>query len=183
MPSAERFLDTIHKAVKAAKEGLGEARRRQKEYADKKRSVASFEVGDKVLLNTQNITFKAAGPRKFLPRWVDPFEVVATVGTVAYCLALTANFKIHDVFHVNLLKPYRHNAAHNPPPPTTLVAGEEMYDIESVLDYKPKPTDKRRKSTMRFRFKREGYGHEHNTWEPYNNVKSQSETLQSLGAS
>ena len=61
VPAAGRFLDTIHKA---AKECLAEARRRQKEYADKKRSVASFEVGDKVLLNTKNITFKAVGSNK-----------------------------------------------------------------------------------------------------------------------
>ena len=53
-----------------------------------------------------------------------------------------------------------------------------MYDIESVLDYKPKSTDKRRKSTMRSLIKWEGYGHEHNTWEPYNNVKGSSVFLE-----
>ena len=49
-----------------------------------------------------------------------------------------------------------------------------MYDMEPVLDCKPKSNDKRRKSTMRFLIKWKGYGHEHNTWEPYNNVKGSS---------
>ena len=95
-------------------------------------------------MNTKNITFRALGSRKFLPRWVGAFEVAAKVDTVAYRLALNPNFKIHDVFHVKLLRPYHENSAHSPPPPT-LVGREEFYDVESILDFQPKPLDKRPK--------------------------------------
>ena len=46
------------------------------------------------------------------PRFRGPFEILARIGPVAYQLALLANLRIHNVFHVSLLKKYIHDPTH-----------------------------------------------------------------------
>ena len=38
--------------------------------------------------------------------------MLAKIGPVAYQLALSPNIKVHDIFHVSLLKKYIHDATH-----------------------------------------------------------------------
>ena len=49
---------------------------------------------------------------KLAPRYCGPFEVLANIGSIAYQLALPPNIRVHDVFHVSLLKKYIHDATH-----------------------------------------------------------------------
>ena len=49
---------------------------------------------------------------KLAPRYCGPFEVLTKIGPVAYQLALPPNIKVHDVFHVSLLKKYIHDVTH-----------------------------------------------------------------------
>lgn len=44
---------------------------------------------------------------KLLPKYFDPFQIIAMVGSVAYKLGLLVGSQIHDVFHVSLLKEYK----------------------------------------------------------------------------
>ena len=123
----------------AAKKHLEAAQQRQKRYADMHRRELSFSVGDKVLLSTANIHLRHANDtstsNKLLPRWVGPFAVLKTVGSVAYKLDLPASWKIHPVFHVSLLKPYRSDGQVQPPQPL-VVDGELNFMIEKILDHR-----------------------------------------------
>ena len=46
------------------------------------------------------------------PRYCGPYEVLAKIGLVAYQFTLPPNIKVHDVYHVSLLKKYIHDATH-----------------------------------------------------------------------
>lgn len=69
--------------------------------ADKKRLDMKYSVGDQVLLNTRNRTFKTEGTRKFLPKFIGPFTITRLIGRLAVKITLPNNTcRIHPVFHV-----------------------------------------------------------------------------------
>ena len=49
---------------------------------------------------------------KLEPRYYGPFESLVKLGQVAYRLALPPTIKVHNVFHVSILKKYVHDATH-----------------------------------------------------------------------
>ncbi len=50
---------------------------------------------------------------KLSPRFIGPYEVIDCVGPVAYRLALPPELdKIHNVFHVSMLKRHKSNLSH-----------------------------------------------------------------------
>jgi hypothetical protein len=59
------------------------------------------------------------------------------MSAVNYRLELPTQWSIHDVFHTDLLTPYRetltHGANYQRPPPD-LMEGVEEYEVEKVLD-------------------------------------------------
>jgi hypothetical protein len=71
-------------------------------------------VGDHVYLKfkAQKISLKLGNCVKLAPSFCGPFEILARVGPVAYQLALPANLRIHNVFHVSLLEKYIHDPTH-----------------------------------------------------------------------
>jgi hypothetical protein len=82
--------------------------------------------------------------------------------------------KIHDVFHVSLLKPYRSDGRVQPPDPIVCAEDDEEYFlIDRVLDHCIRKRGRR--SYREYLVKWQGYGSEHNSWEPESSL---SETNQ-----
>ncbi|XP_068638482.1 uncharacterized protein [Aristolochia californica] len=52
---------------------------------------------------------------KLSPKYFGPFAISRRVGQVAYQLKLSDTVKLHDVFHVSLLKPHKGPAPSSPP--------------------------------------------------------------------
>ena len=46
------------------------------------------------------------------PRYCGPFEILSKVVPVAYQLPLPPNLKVHNVFHIFVLRRYVHDATH-----------------------------------------------------------------------
>ena len=68
--------------------------------------------------------FRFGKQGKLSPRYIEPFEVLKRVGTVAYRLALMQSLSsVHAVFHVSMLRKY--------PDPTHVVDwGELVVDAD-----------------------------------------------------
>ena len=60
-----------------------------------------------MLLSTEHLNIKNAPICKLKKRFVGPFFIVHQVGPVAYELELPETWKIHNVFHVSLLRPFQ----------------------------------------------------------------------------
>ncbi|KAI3681174.1 hypothetical protein L6452_35959 [Arctium lappa] len=93
--------------VKRIRERLKVAQDRQKSYADKKRQLMEFQVGDRVMLKVSPwkviIRFRKRG--KLSPRFLGPFKVLKRVGLQAYQLELPPELsRIHNTFHIRYLR-------------------------------------------------------------------------------
>jgi hypothetical protein len=143
-PAAQSFWDThterrdhCIKCIKAAQD-------RQKRYYDKSRRDVSFILGQEVLLSTRNVKFKATGKPKFLPRYIGPYTIIEVIGprntkgevtTVTACkLDLPKAMKIHPVFHVSLLKPYKSDGkSHSTGPLVYDSDGSPLWEAELII--------------------------------------------------
>ncbi|GJS23675.1 hypothetical protein Tco_0452307 [Tanacetum coccineum] len=98
--------ETTDKVV-VIKEKLQVVRDRQKSYANSRRKMTEYKVGENVLLKVSPwkgvMRFGKNG--KLAPRYVGPFEILERIGPVAYRLRLPKEFiGVHDTFHVSNLK-------------------------------------------------------------------------------
>ena len=71
-----------------------------------------MKEGDQVWLEGKNLHNK--GTCKLLPKQYGPFTIKEKIGTVTYHLDLPPLMKIHNVFHVDLLLPYKEMEAYGP---------------------------------------------------------------------
>lgn len=73
--------------------------------------------------------------QKLDAKYYGPFEVLARIGKVAYCLALTESSRIHPVFHISQLKPVvGTSAVATPLPPTFSDSADLLIEPETVMD-------------------------------------------------
>ena len=68
--------------------------------------MVEYKVGDLLLLSSKNLIFKNI-PAKLQKKFVGPFKVIEKVGPQAYRLDLPDTWKIHNVFHISLLKRWK----------------------------------------------------------------------------
>ena len=100
----------------------------------RKNTFTPFEKGQKVWLDTWNM--KTTYHKKMTLKWEGPFKIEEVLGPVNYQLELPNTWKVHNVFHVVLLKPYQENEVYGenfPTPPPEIINGEEVYQVKTIL--------------------------------------------------
>ena len=154
-PTVEARLKELSRACSDAQQSLEKRSKNNKEPR-------TLQVNQKVWLDARNL--KANVPsKKLAPRCYRPFQITEKVSAVAYRLKLPNHFKIHDVFHINLLMPYHQNQtygeAYTQPPPD-LIEGEEEYEVEEIV------SDRRhgRSRSHQYLIKWKGYPPSENSW-------------------
>lgn len=86
------------------------AQQRMKHQADKERREWKLEVGELVLVELQPYRQQYVALRKdnkLSMRYYGPFAALEKIGEVAYRLQLPTTAKIHPVFHISELKPFK----------------------------------------------------------------------------
>ena len=68
---------------------------------------------------------------KLSPRFIGPYDILERVGPVAYRLALPPELtKLHDVFHVSMVRRYISDESHILPVQDVQVQSDFLYDEE-----------------------------------------------------
>ena len=134
----------------------------QKRYYDGKHTPMRFNKGDLVLLSTKNIKLKLPS-KKTSDKYAGPYRIAEVIGKQAYRLHLPNHWRIHDVFHVSLLKPYHLREGTeeiNTTAPDILSDGEEVYEVEKIIgEHNWRDTGKRQ-----YKVRWKGFDEEHDTW-------------------
>ena len=108
----------------------------QNHWVQAKHQGQTFKEGDLVWLEGRNLHLDQPSI-KLAAKHHGPFPVVQVLSPLTYCLALPIQWKIHPVFHVDLLTPYKgmvfHGTNYTRPPPD-LIDGEEEFEVECILN-------------------------------------------------
>lgn len=165
-PSAEQFVSTMRERIAKAKQLLLDAQTRTKADADAHRRPVEFQVGQDVLLSTRNLR-QTEGTKKLAPRYVGPYKIESLVGKAAVKLTLPPRSRLHPVFHVSLIKPFKPDSRAAPATPELPMEGGDAYQsVEAIIAHRdPRVRGGSGKTRREYLVKWAGIDHSHNTWE------------------
>jgi len=158
-----------------ARTTLKQTREAMKKYYDRKAMPQpDIETGDLEMLNPKNIKSKRP-TRKFTRRLYGPFRVLEKKGNRAFKLDIPARWKIHPVFHVWLLEPYKVSDRPNreqPPGEQEDLEGNLEWEVErivksEIITYTRKVRRVHKEfKELRYVVKWAGCSEDERTWEP-----------------
>ena len=108
------LLKEMELIVKKVQGNLKVEQDRKKSQANLKRTQKEFQVGEHIFIKVRpkKSSLILGSCAKLAPRNCGPFEILSRIGQVVYHLALPPNLKVHNVFHIFVLKKYVHDATH-----------------------------------------------------------------------
>jgi len=134
----------------------------------KNRDMPKYREGDLVWLEGRHLRTNQP-TAKLAPRRHGPFPIVQVMSPVNYRLKLPTQWSIHDVFHIDLLTPYRetdlHRSNYSRPAPD-LVDNKEEYKVEKILDVRQFGRGHKRQYLIKWK----GYPDSDNEWVDKRNV-------------
>lgn len=93
--------DRIAAVIPIVREHLEQSQEAQRRVYNRSARVRSFNPGDRVLVLVPTVE------SKFLAKWQGPYEIIEKVGSVNYKVYQPGKRKPEQLYHVNLIKPWK----------------------------------------------------------------------------
>ena len=135
IPLVDKHLQHLCTLRIDAEAALRLSKEHMKEGHPKSHGASAFTVGNKVWLQAKQIKIHQQSA-KLGPKQLGPFEIIEVLSDVDYRLKLPPALRIHDIFHIDCLSPYKGNEINGfePPPPEPItVDSEEEYEVDHIL--------------------------------------------------
>ena len=136
LPAVDKAMRDRDEFLAEVRDRLEQAQQHYKAVYDRHHHPVSFVPGQWVwlrLLHRPVASLNIKGHGKLGPKFFGPYQVLERVGDVAYKLQLPTGARIHDVFHVGLLKPFHGEPPMQPPVLPPLHHGRVVVQPEAVL--------------------------------------------------
>jgi hypothetical protein len=172
VPCVTMRLEQYNEAQRRAQELMQRAQQSWVRHRDTPR----YQIRDQVWLEGHHLHTNQP-TAKLAPKHHGSFKIIQVMLPVNYRLELPTQWSIHDVFHTDLLTPYRetmtHSANYQCPPPD-LVGGMEESKVEKVLD----SHQYGRGCKLQYLIKWEGYPDSDNQWVNWDDTTGAEEAIQ-----
>lgn len=115
---------------------LEQAQAVQKPHYDKLHRAVTYAMGDRVLLRLRHRPIASLPDTvigKLKPRFFEPYQVMEVINAVVVRVALLPRARLHDVFHVRLLKKWEGAPPAAPPPLLILHNGATVPGPDNVV--------------------------------------------------
>ena len=155
IPAAKQCLRLLDNTRQSAQKLLQHVQNRKDN-----RWLREIKEGDQVWLEGHNLSI--TGNQKLSPKRYGPFTVTQMISPVAACLDLPKSMKIHNVFHTDLLLPYKEMEQYGTPftRPPPIIDSEEEYEIENILDARQHGRGRKLQYLVHWK----GYPHSDDSW-------------------
>ncbi|GBG92241.1 hypothetical protein CBR_g54784 [Chara braunii] len=176
-PALDDWVAHMTSIMKTAHEHIVASQTRMAARANRSRMNHPFKVGDDVLIDTRHLQLEADTLRKFRRRFLGPCRILQAVGSdttsspVSFRVKLPyylRQARVHDVYHVSLLRPYRRlserfvGRPYERPPPI-MVDGDEEFLVSDIIGRRITDDNP---PHVEYLVRWKGYPDEEATWEP-----------------
>jgi hypothetical protein len=179
--AVEDFHNTCDAMRLAAHDAMLAAQQQQAHHHNKGRTVATFKVGDLVLLSNKYIRpphLQTKGSKKLRSKFIGPFPITRKASPTSYELDLPTNIGAHPVVNAEYLRPYHGNpdrfrGREQPPPAPTF--NDKTQELEYIVDKIVNHRVRRGKTEYLLHW--QGYADHDNTWDKEDNLAKFSELV------
>jgi hypothetical protein len=174
-PAAGDLVERIAQVQEELSSAMLIAQEKQKAMYDRHREATpEYKVGEEVWLEGTNIRNDRPSA-KLSPRRYGPFLITEKVGSHSYRLQLPTTWRIHPVFHVQLLRLARPDPIPgrrpNPPPPE-VIEGDEEYELDKIIN------SRYVRDRLEYLVRWKGYHEGYDTWEPAEGLERAQEAVE-----
>ncbi|GBG79211.1 hypothetical protein CBR_g29262 [Chara braunii] len=181
-PTLDDWVAHMTLIMKTAHEHIAASQTRMAARANRSRMDHPFKVGDDVLIDARHLQLEADTLRKFRRRFFGPCRILQAVGSDTASSPVNFRVKlpdylrqarVHDVYHVSLLRPYRRPSerfAGRPyeRPPPIMVDGHEEFLVSDIICRRVTDDNP---PHFEYLVRWKGYPDEEATWEPIEHLQ------------